>query len=342
MANIVMTNVCNLKCPYCFANEFVNHNSDDISFENFREATEFILGDGKGHIGLIGGEPLLHHDFKKCLSFLLEDKRVRGIIIYTNAVAADKFLNELAADKVRLLINCNPPSDMGEASFKKMCENIEELIVNRHMKERITLGINMYKPDFEYEYILKLLLRYKFDHVRVSITVPNSEDSKKRSAIDDFTAIKPRMKEFFKAALQYGIQPRFDCNKFPVCLWNDADRTEFAKFYVGKRDELLEQMSNVECNPVIDITPDLTAIRCFGMSDCSKESIRDFRNIDELRHYYMNEFDSFKFNTVCDKKCIDCYNRKTMHCTGGCLSYKVTSMIKLSENARELMKTDAR
>lgn len=337
MANIVMTNACNLKCPYCFANEFVNHNKDSISFEMFKEAAEFILGDNNGHIGLIGGEPLLHPEFKECLSFLLDNRNVKSVTIYTNAVLADRFYNELAADKVRLLINCNSPADMGEAAFEKMSANIHELIVNRHMKDRITLGINMYKPDFEYDYIVKLLLTYKYDRVRVSITVPNCEEGKNRSAIDDFMAIKPRMKAFFHTLLKYGIQPRFDCNKFPVCLWDNSDKAEFAQYYVGKKDELYQQMSNVECTPVIDITPDLTAIRCFGMSDCSKESIRDFRNVDELRHYYLNEFDAYKFNTVCDKKCVGCYNRKTMHCTGGCLSYKISAIEQLRNAATELM-----
>ena len=35
MANIMLTDTCNLRCPYCFANEFVNKSANEISIENF-------------------------------------------------------------------------------------------------------------------------------------------------------------------------------------------------------------------------------------------------------------------------------------------------------------------
>ena len=42
MPNIMLTYRCNLKCPYCFANEFVNKKNTDISLENFEKALDFI------------------------------------------------------------------------------------------------------------------------------------------------------------------------------------------------------------------------------------------------------------------------------------------------------------
>lgn len=38
MANIMMTDACNLNCPYCFANEFVNKNKNEITEEAFDKA----------------------------------------------------------------------------------------------------------------------------------------------------------------------------------------------------------------------------------------------------------------------------------------------------------------
>lgn len=46
MANIMLTDACNLKCPYCFANEFVNKDKNDITEEAIDEAKDFIVGDG--------------------------------------------------------------------------------------------------------------------------------------------------------------------------------------------------------------------------------------------------------------------------------------------------------
>ena len=66
MANIMMTDVCNLRCPYCFANEFVNKDTNEISEENFRKAVDFIVGDGShSSVGLIGGEPTVHSHFEE-------------------------------------------------------------------------------------------------------------------------------------------------------------------------------------------------------------------------------------------------------------------------------------
>ena len=340
MANIVMTEVCNLRCPYCFANEFVNQNAEEISYINFVEAKEFILSDALGHVGLIGGEPLLHSEFGKCLDSLITDKRVNKIVIYTNAVYVDKYLDMLCSEKVHLLVNCNPASDMGEANFNRMCNNLDEMIQNRYMKNRITLGINMYKDDFEYEYLLKLLSKYDYDHVRVSITVPNLMDDRNKSALENFRRIKPRMKEFFHQLLMRGILPKFDCNKIPPCLWDETDRNEFRRYFGNGIDKIVEQIMNVECSPVIDILPDLTAIRCFGMSEYSKLPISKFRNIQELRHYYRNLFDNFAFSTIHSKECAQCYDRQTMHCMGGCLAYKVNELIKMNLYSQELMERE--
>ncbi len=35
MANIMINEDCNLRCPYCFANEFVNKKTNNVTEENF-------------------------------------------------------------------------------------------------------------------------------------------------------------------------------------------------------------------------------------------------------------------------------------------------------------------
>lgn len=45
MANVMITQRCNLSCPYCFANEFTNNNTNDITIENFIKALDFIKTD---------------------------------------------------------------------------------------------------------------------------------------------------------------------------------------------------------------------------------------------------------------------------------------------------------
>ena len=44
----MITKRCNLSCPYCFANDYVNDGSQnfDIDMASFNEILEFILRDG--------------------------------------------------------------------------------------------------------------------------------------------------------------------------------------------------------------------------------------------------------------------------------------------------------
>ncbi len=45
------------------------------------------------------------------------------------------------------------------------------------------------------------------------------------------------------------------------------------------------------CSPVIDILPDLRAIRCFGLSEHTKQDINDFSGVSELSRHYDFTFD---------------------------------------------------
>ena len=56
MPNIMITKRCNLSCPYCFANKFVNHSTEgDMSLDILKKILGFLLRDGSvQNVGLIG------------------------------------------------------------------------------------------------------------------------------------------------------------------------------------------------------------------------------------------------------------------------------------------------
>ena len=116
MANIMMTDACNLSCPYCFANEFVNKNKNDITEAAFDKAVDFIVGDGSHtSVGLIGGEPTIHEHFDYLMRKLLVDKRVNGVMVYTNGILMHRFWDVLCHPKTHLRFNVNAPDIIGEA-----------------------------------------------------------------------------------------------------------------------------------------------------------------------------------------------------------------------------------
>ena len=95
---------------------------------------------------------------------LINDDRVKTIVVYTNGIAIDKYWDIITHNKIRLLINCNSPSDIGDHNYKKLCENLDRLLIDKEFKNYVTLGINMYGANFEYAYMLELLKKYNFHH----------------------------------------------------------------------------------------------------------------------------------------------------------------------------------
>lgn len=342
MPNIVLTDICNLKCPYCFANEFVNKSGNPITEENFRKAVDFILTGGDDvKIGLIGGEPTLHPKFSSLLRILKENEKAKHVVIYTNGIEIDRYFEDLHDEKFRFLINCNSPKDIGSKQFEKLSTNIAKMTDNPDMKNRICLGINLYRPDMDYSYIINLLEKHKLKRVRISITVPNYSSERNINAFDYFMSMKKLVLDFFKDALKVGAKPHFDCNKIPGCLFTDEDVSSLEKSFesAGLRVKNMDVvLKNVSCSPVVDICQDLTAIRCFGLSEYTKVKIEKFRNLTELVKYYENMIDAFAFNCSYTTDCADCFDRITKHCNGGCLAFKIDKILEVHEICLDKMR----
>lgn len=329
MSNIMITKKCNLKCPYCFANEFVNKNSVDMTIKDYLKAIDFSMTNPEEHIGIIGGEPTVHPQFAQMLEILIEDSRVQGVTIFTNGINLDQYIPQILHPKFSLLINCNSPQDMGQVAFDKMVSNIDLLVNKYYMKDRIALGINMYKESFEKEYILELLKRYDLRYLRTSISVPNTEELKNTDSISHFMKMKESVLDFYFELLNNKIMPFYDCNQMPKCMLNNYERNKLEQLVEASGLEDRNLLCEViNCEPVIDILPDLRAIRCFALSDCHKANISDFNDIFELKAYFSNMFDAYGYNVLASKECKNCHDAQVMKCSGGCYAFKIKRMME--------------
>lgn len=328
MANIMLTDICNLKCPYCFANEFVNKNANEITEENFDKAVDFILADKSvNSIGLIGGEPTLHSQFPLLVQKLIDNESIERIILFTNGIFLDKYFDILCNKKINFLINCNSGKNISFSDYERMLNNIDCLVNQYHMSDNVTLGINLYKPDIDYSYIIDLLNQYNFKRVRASITVPNMDKINNMDALTYFMSMKKCVLGFLSKLFDNGIAPIFDCNKMPFCI---IDTTEYSKLvsHISERDKDYIYESNfwdkkVTCSPVIDILQDLTAVRCFGLSEYSKQNINNYKTLTELNNFYIQSVDSISDSISNSPECVDCQSRINKSCAGGCLVFKI-------------------
>lgn len=322
MANIMLTEICNLFCPYCFADEFVNVSHNEISEASFLKAVDFLLS-GKncnGRIGLIGGEPTLHTMFGDLLRHTLENERVKDAVIFTNGILLDETFDITEADKFNYLINLNSPVVIGEKYFSRILDNIDTIMHRLNKRGSLSVGLNLYDPNMDCNFFIDVLKEYRIDHARLSITVPNHS---RKTGFEQFAYLKELVYYLYIELLYAGIDVIFDCNMPPVCVWtkDEFNKLSLIQANFGSSRKGFNLATNM-CNPVIDILPDLTAVRCFGLSEISKVAIDDFDNIDTLYEYYKTEFDCKFCSIPTIPECKECEMFTDGMCYGGCLSNK--------------------
>lgn len=169
----------------------------------------------------------------------------------------------------------------------------------------------MYKPSFEYDYILDLLARFEFNTLRTSISVPNSEKLRESNAIEYFTLMKYDVFKFYSMLLDNGVLPFYDCNAMPECIFDETEKYALLTKMQAKNltdNNLFSEITT--CSPVIDIMTDLTAIRCFALSEYDKVNIENFKDIYEIKAYFSNQFDCFVFHTYSTNQCEGYQKRK--------------------------------
>lgn len=103
---INLTNKCNRECPFCCAfskpdnNTFLNFNQFQsiINYHNdLKEPYE---------VELEGGEPLLHPQFTDIINFLTQQKLLQTLIVISNGVLIDKYIEFLytASQKKKIVM----------------------------------------------------------------------------------------------------------------------------------------------------------------------------------------------------------------------------------------------
>ena len=270
MANIFLTSKCNLKCPYCFADEFVNKEFSEFSIENFKKVVEFIKTKSDERVGLIGGEPTLHPNFRDFIRILDEDENIQDVIIFTNGLEIDKYINDIKAEKFGVLINCNSPSNLGNIHFKKLEDNLK--LLKKEFKDKIFLGINLYSDKTDYNYIFELLKLMNLHRLRFSTAIPNVSKENTKDILQSFKDIKPYVFQFFKDCIKNEIVPTNDCNSFPDCFYTVEDKKVLIQLNMisNKYNIKPDTISSCHtCSPVIDILPDLNASK-----DCDECKMR--------------------------------------------------------------------
>ena len=268
---------------------------------------------------MIGGEPTLHPQYKKLISILVERDDINDVTIFTNGIKIDETI-ELYTNKFNFLINLNSPHIIGKSNYSRIIKNIE-LIIGKLGKHSVTLGINIYQVRQNYQFFIEALNKFKLDNARLSIAVANNIHGDE--AIERLIAFKQIGYQLYIDLLYNGIRPIFDCNKFPMCVWTETEKRKIRLIQQNMDNKRAQiDLNTCKCRPVIDILPDLTAIRCFGLSMHNKVSISEFNSYDDLREYFYNIFDIPLGKVATSLRCEICEFFTSGNCNSGCYENK--------------------
>lgn len=224
MANIAIVNYCNLKCPYCFAEDMIKEDNAFMSLEQYSKLLDFILKDPENRIGILGGEPTLHPQFIELLNLTKEKCKKRQIILFTNGIELKQFLPYI--DGIQVLINYNHPNNLSEIQKNKLQQSlnaIEEL--DWFNVNRISLGCNIYLGCTDYSYFWDAVSKYKLKIVRCSVVAPGGIYTDWKNKKDEyFNLLKPVYLEFCKEAIKHNCILEMDCSHVPFCYFTEEEK----------------------------------------------------------------------------------------------------------------------
>lgn len=321
MPNIAITTYCNLHCPYCFADTMINtEDIKNISLEQFEFICNWILKDKNNNeprnIGLIGGEPTLHPQFKDILILInkiLNRQKNCTSILFTNGVYLEQYI-PFIPEIMSILININTPNAMSQEQWKKLNQTLDKIyILGWFTDKKAHLGCNICMEIDDYSFIWNIVDKYNIKHIRVSVTAPTKEEYKNNKDLYYRTMI-PKFLSFVKEAEKRSVILGKDCNQIPECYYDNLIDLKLVQ-KILKNDE----KHSIHCGPVIDITPDFKASACFGAYETVDCNL--FNNLNELQYFLLNQFVMPKFKNNCTGQCKECKKHELFMCQGGCLAF---------------------
>lgn len=314
MANIAITTYCNLKCPYCFADDMICEQHNNISIERFKEILSWIARTPMNHIGIIGGEPTIHphfDDILKEVNIYCRELNTTATL-FTNGIHLDPHIQNIG-QAIGLLINVNAPDNMPQQNWSKLNDTLDHLSLLGWFspeQPKANIGCNLYLDRTDYNFIWDIVDRYHITRVRTSVTAPISSEVKANKE-KYYTDMKDRFLQFCKDAKSRNVVLGADCNQIPDCYFTKDELDLVYKVMEGRHGAI--------CNPVIDITPDFKATACFGCYD--PVDCRDFETLIDLERYLLHKKTYPRVCANATGKCKDCKLHDLLVCQGGCLAF---------------------
>ena len=316
MANLVISERCNLACSYCFARSSMDeqrgsipgHANPFIDLETFENWLDFLDRSNIDEIRLIGGEPSLHPRFQEVIQRAM--KRGKHILIFTHGLLSKNALaclQVLPPDRVTVLVNMNASRHVRGPSLR---ENARRRVTLLRLGRRVQLGFTICQPDFDLDYLLPLIQETGCQKsVRLGIAQPVLDGRNQYLHPKQYISVGRRLAGWAERAGSAGVWVEFDCG-FVRCMFSENDLERLRQVGAGIA---------YRCNPILDIGLNEKALHCFPLAGAFHTDLKLTLTADELRAILVEETRSYRLAGIY-KECTACRYKVSGECMGGCLA----------------------
>jgi organic radical activating enzyme len=309
--NLLITNICNKECPYCFAQEKVAigaqvsvSNRQNITLENVEKYLNFLEAGNDKRFKILGGEPAVHPQFNEIVQMGLD--RGLDVTVFTNGIWNGKvldFVSDNDSDRLSFVVNINEPKSQTDNENKKQHQSLKV------MGQRAQISFNIYRPDFDMLFTVEMIDKYDLRRgIRLGLAHPIVGIDIDYPRNDELKLIGKSLVRQLRTLEKQDILGEFDCG-FPMCMFEEAD---FADLHLCSRPGFASI-----CDFIVDVGVNLDAWPCFPLSEVSNVKIEDFDSGRHLLKYYQRTLAPIRNMGSLDS-CQECKYHKRGQCCGGC------------------------
>ncbi len=317
MPNLLVTQKCVRRCPYCFADSYMAGSQGDfLRWDDFIYVLDFYERSRVPIVSFLGGEPGIHPQVAQMMDYAMMrgfDFRMftSGILpaATRERIQEVRLRHEKAGRKVTFIVNVNHPDDTPEAQRRIQDEFLAM------GGAQASISFNVYRTDFDLDFAFDLIERHGLmPNLRLGLTHPIAKGGEGNVFVPphDYPAVSARLEKWFPRFAKGRVIPGFDCG-FPICMFTDAQLGALTR---------LQATFHWTCGPIVDIGPDLELWPCFPLSHIRGKTLYDFDSLDEVMKYFVDEVKRQRpEGRGIYPECDGCEHRQRGLCSGGCAAY---------------------
>jgi cyclic pyranopterin phosphate synthase len=168
--------------------------------------------------------------------------------------------------------------------------------------------------DFDPGFIPRLSYHFGRSSFRWTVANPQLGDRSNVIGPSEFVELSGRCLDMLQQAAGLNIQAELDC-PLPLCFFSPADLAWVRQYHPDTAGRM------GHCNPVLDVTPELEAIRCFALSRLDRVKVTDFANEWSILEWFRRNIDTRLLHQGCFADCVCCGHFTAGRCSGGCLAW---------------------